>query len=522
MAAELSPAATATPARNARLRRMAESIAALPPARIFWPVLAAHVLIWTVLPPLLEHNLPLDVIEQLAWGREWQIVYFKHPPLPAWVLESVAVLFHRWPPAIFAVGPLASALAMIAIWRLGRSVLGERRALIAVLAQEGVVYFTIFTPEFNHNVVLLPIWSALGLAGYRACFAPGGGWTSNARWGWVGVLAALGMLGKYVTPLLLLPMLLVSAVHPRLRHVWSGIGPWLALAVAAVLLTPHVIGLVEIHFTPLWFPFQRAPGPSHWWDHVTDPLHFALAQFGDVAAALVAITLLFWRRRQEPAMGGTAPPVLPDAQRAYLAAITWGPVTLALLASAIGGLHLKDMWGYPMWCFLGVFLMAELPFSFSRQGFLRFLAAVAVIMTVTAFIFVLQQTLGPWVTHKPSRGQFPGPELARVMDQRWHAIEGERPLAMVAGDVWIAGSIAFYGDERPSVFIDADRLKSPWITPEKLARTGAMLIWMDSHDPDWLAEFPTAERQPPVTLPYVPPRGRPPARFDWAIVPPSR
>ncbi len=58
-----------------------------PPERIVRAFLAVHVLIWWLLPALLQHNLPLDVIELLAWGREWQIVYYKHPPLPAWILE---------------------------------------------------------------------------------------------------------------------------------------------------------------------------------------------------------------------------------------------------------------------------------------------------------------------------------------------------------------------------------------------------------------------------------------------------
>ena len=71
------------------------------------------------------------------------------------------------------MGPLASALSLIALWRLGCAMLGQQRALLAVLAQEGVVYFTIFTPEFNHNVVLLPLWAALGLAGYRALLRAG-------------------------------------------------------------------------------------------------------------------------------------------------------------------------------------------------------------------------------------------------------------------------------------------------------------------------------------------------------------
>ena len=43
--------------------------------------------IWTALPALLSHNLQLDLIEDLALGREWQLGYWKHPPLPWWLAD---------------------------------------------------------------------------------------------------------------------------------------------------------------------------------------------------------------------------------------------------------------------------------------------------------------------------------------------------------------------------------------------------------------------------------------------------
>ena len=91
-------------------------------------------------------------------GREWQIDYYKHPPLPAWILEAIAIVSGRGPPALYLAGPLASAASLFAVWRLGCVMIGERRAMLAVLAQTGVVYFTIFMPEFNHYVILLPLW----------------------------------------------------------------------------------------------------------------------------------------------------------------------------------------------------------------------------------------------------------------------------------------------------------------------------------------------------------------------------
>jgi hypothetical protein len=92
----------------------------------------------------------------------------------------------------------------------------------------------------------------------------------------------------------------------------------------------------------------------------------------------------------------------------------------------------------------------------------------------------------------------------------------------VAGDTWIAGNVAFYGVERPSVFIDADPARSPWVTAAALARRGAVLIWSASENqPDWLGRFPEAQRQSPIELPYQPPFGHPPARFAWAVLRPA-
>jgi 4-amino-4-deoxy-L-arabinose transferase-like glycosyltransferase len=503
-------------------RRVAALPERWPPARIVGAFLLAHVLIWSLLPALLQHNLPLDVIEQLAWGREWQIVYFKHPPLPAWIVESVAIVSGRWPPALYLVGPLASALSLFAVWRLGCAMLGQRRALLAVLAQEGVLYFTIFTPEFNHNVVLLPLWAALGLAGYRALFAPGGGRAVYGRWAWFGALAALGMLGKYTTALLLLSFLLLAILHPRLRRVWAGAGPWLALAIALLLLTPHLVGLWRIDFLPFRFPFERAPGPAQWYDHIIYPLLFVSAQVGDIAAALLALALLAWQRPGEAPVVAPAAPLAPE-QRVYLATITWAPFALAVAASLVLGLHLKDMWGYPMWCFIGVFLMAEVVGPVTTGGIRRFAAAWLVILIAVPIAFTIQNSFGSWFLRKPTRGQFPGMELARVVDQRWHDVVGTAPLAIVAGDVWIAGNIAFYGTERPSVFIDADPVKSPWITPDRLARQGAVLIWLSSaSQPAVLSRFPAARQQPTIELPNVPPLGHPPVSLDWAILPPEK
>ena len=42
--------------------------------------LFAHIFIWTLIPSISNNNLPLDVIEAIAWGYGWPLGWEKHPP----------------------------------------------------------------------------------------------------------------------------------------------------------------------------------------------------------------------------------------------------------------------------------------------------------------------------------------------------------------------------------------------------------------------------------------------------------
>ena len=43
--------------------------------------LFAHLLIWTLIPSIVNTNLPLDTIEALTWGNELKLGYDKYPPI---------------------------------------------------------------------------------------------------------------------------------------------------------------------------------------------------------------------------------------------------------------------------------------------------------------------------------------------------------------------------------------------------------------------------------------------------------
>ena len=49
--------------------------------------LLIHLTMWTLIPSLVNKNLPLDTIEALAWGSHLDWGFNKHPPLSAFAVE---------------------------------------------------------------------------------------------------------------------------------------------------------------------------------------------------------------------------------------------------------------------------------------------------------------------------------------------------------------------------------------------------------------------------------------------------
>src|SRR5215831_1195790 len=106
------------------------------PGAAFGGFLAVHFVVWTVLPALLYANLPLDLIEALVYGREWQLGYDKLPPLPWWLIEAV----HRTVGADIAYYATAQAAGVIpfgVVFALSRPVVGAAGGLAAVLIVDG-------------------------------------------------------------------------------------------------------------------------------------------------------------------------------------------------------------------------------------------------------------------------------------------------------------------------------------------------------------------------------------------------
>jgi hypothetical protein len=79
---------------------------------------------------------------------------------------------------------------------------------------------------------------------------------------------------------------------------------------------------------------------------------------------------------------------------------------------------------------------------------------------------------------------------------------------------------------RPRVFIDADRTRTPWIDEAEFKKKGGIVFWQirgaDNAPPqDYVARLPAFTEEAPLRLPWAR-GGGDPVRLGWAIVPPAQ
>jgi hypothetical protein len=132
-------------------------------------------------------------------------------------------------------------------------------------------------------------------------------------------------------------------------------------------------------------------------------------------------------------------------------------------------------------------------------------------------------TVGPQLLHKPVRTGWPDRALASALDRAWASDTGH-PLRIVVGESWLAGLVAMRSNPRPSVFIDGDFRKAPWITPARLACEGALAVWqIDNRSAPFsrLAALPGFRAMGQMSFAWPHLRNVPDLKIGWGTIPPG-
>jgi hypothetical protein len=407
---------------------------------IFFIFLLSHLIIWTLVPTLTNHNLPLDTIEALAWGSNLEWGFNKHPPASAFFSEIFYQIFGAQDWAYYLLSQIFVCIAFIYVFKLANEIFNNLLlSLISVLLLESIYFYNFTTPEFNVNVCQLPFWSIVVFYSWRIfnkneidvrdCIL-------------IGFFASVGFLSKYLFIYLLLSIILFFLYFIFFKKLKKfDFKYFIAIEVFIILLVPHLIWLNENDYITLTYGLKRTGlETSNLLDHLKFPSIFILKQLVILIPFFGLVYLLINKFKLRSS--------LKDKKLLFLVCINLLPILLMLLTSIITGSRIRTMWMTPFYLFFGVFAV----YLFKNQINLKKLNSF---LYGFIFLVLLSPILYSYISVKQTnkRTDYFGKEIADLVERRWNN-NFSNEIMYVVGDEWFAGNLSYHLPSRPEWFLE--------------------------------------------------------------------
>lgn len=430
---------------------------------------------------------PTDNIEQLIWVRSLEWGYYKHPPLPTWLLWPVAQLMGGTAWATYVMGAACALGAFALMWRLLRDMRGEAHAATAALAGLCVTFYNGRLYFYNHEIVLIPLVAGCALACWKAYTTRKIGW-----WIVLGGCLGLGALAKYQIAVAGLAVLVFWCIRKAWRDPMHVFGLQVAGLTALAVFSPHLIWLIQHDFEPLNYAMSsslaaglpwlaRGQEVAKWWGDQL--LNRALPAW----LFLAALWLLGRRERRRlaaslnatatvpPSATATARAATGDAGRTLLLSFGLTPLVFVSVMALISGSHIQLHWGTPFLLFI---VPAAMEWARAAWGApFRPRRAMLVFIVIQLMLMLRVELTAPnglGLLRRPTDWRyFDAQALADALHGRAVAALGG-PIRVISGPWEESGALSLRLPEKPLVLIHGQLRFSPWVDATLVADCGAL------------------------------------------------
>ena len=401
---------------------------------IFFIFILSHLLIWTVVPSITNKNLPLDVIEALAWGSNLEWGFNKHPPGSAFFPEIFFQIFGAQDWAYYFLSSLFVVISFYFVFKVADEILSSKLlSLFSVLILEAIYFYNFTTPEFNVNVCQLPFWSLVVYFSWKIysskeiklsdCF-------------FIGLFGAIGFLSKYLFVYLLASIFLLFMYLILIKKDRKfDFKYFITLEVFVILLIPHFIWLYGNDYITILYGLKRTGLEPSLINHFEQPILFLFKQIGTLLPFFFLIWLLVKKIQFKFNV--------KDKKLLFLLVINLLPIFLILITSAIMGSKIRTMWMTPFYLYFGVLFIYLLKSQINVKRLNSFLYGFL-------FLFFLSPIIYSYVSisQTDKRTDYPGKEIASKVQLIWSKdFNGE--IQFVTGDEWKAGNLSYHLKSRP-------------------------------------------------------------------------
>ena len=399
--------------------------------KAFYFFLFSHLILWTLIPSLINLNLPLDTIEALAWGSNLDWGFNKHPPFSAFAAEVFYQIFGNNDWAYYLLSQIFVLTSFYFVWRFSNEILEDKTySLLSVLILSGIYFYNFTTPEFNVNISQLPFWA---LSVYF--FWKGINLNKNLDWILFGVFSTLGFLSKYLFIYILLALLIFFILNYK-KYKKSLNGYIFSILISLTLLIPHFIWLFYNNFISIIYGLDRSSvSENSFTDHFKNPIIFLVKQLIILIPFFLMVYIII--KKFKVSIN------IKDKKIFFLVCINIIPLILVLATSVLTGAKIRTMWMTPFYLFFGTLFLSIFKNSLDFKKIKRF-------YYIFIFFFFLSPTTYLIVSFadETKRTDYPGKEIARLVQNKWDD-NFINEIKIVVGDEWSAGNLSYHLYSRP-------------------------------------------------------------------------
>ena len=407
--------------------------------KVFYLFIFSHLFLWTVIPSILNLNLPLDTIEALAWGSNLDWGFNKHPPFSAFVVNIFYNIFGSNDWAYYFLSQIFVVVSFLFVWKLSKEFFSNKIfSLLSLVILEAIVFFNYTTPEFNVYVCQLPLKAATVYFFWKG--------TNNVKlhyWVLIGLFSALGVLTHYSFIFLILSLLfyfiLFLKKNKKLIKYF-----FISFFIFFLILMPHLIWLFENNFVTISYALNRTEIENNsLLRHISNPLIFIFKQIGMMTFffilcfSIISIKLLKNLRFR-----------LVEKKTLFLLSINLLPIIIVFLISFVSGAKIRTMWISTFYLFFGIL------FFYCFKNIIN-LSKIKKFLYIISFFFLLSPLTYFYISssNNSKRTDFPGKEIARLVQNKWDE-NFINEIKIVVGDEWSAGNLSYHLENRPAWFND--------------------------------------------------------------------
>ena len=390
-------------------------------------------MIWTLIPSLINTNLPLDTIEALAWSSKFEWGYYKHPPISAFIVGAVYFTLGSNDWAYYLLSQLCVIISFFYVWKLSNQFLkGNLFPLLSVLILESIIFFNYTTPEFNVYVCQLP-FKALTVYFF---------WNSITKnkirdWLLTGLFSALGVLTHYSFLFLILGLIIFFLFFKKKKSIFLKNFIYSFLFFSLICL-PHLIWLIDNNYSPVYYALGRSGVDNKGWiDHLYNPLIFLFKQLGMILLFILMFFSLYNFNKKKIKF------YVINQKTLFLISITIIPFLIVFLVSLITGAKIRTMWMSTFYLFNGLLIF----YYFQKKVNLLKLKYFIYIFILIFFLSPLAyMSIG--FSNDFKRTDYPGREISRLVQEKWDQ-NFRNEIKVVVGDEWSAGNLSYHLNSRP-------------------------------------------------------------------------